>query len=449
MLSQELFIGITSFQFGFVLFQWYCFRRKEYVYYLLYILAIIIYFLLLYLSDENHYIHIVNNSWNILYIEKSISFLAYGFYVCFAQLFLNLPQLHPRLNRFVRLIEVIIFCYCIINPFSLLITSNFEVHAKIYSIVFTLVFIYSMFITSYFLFFQKKMLSRFLVIAGTWIFVGTFVSMVVGWHNNDPLLANPNHMLFLQLGVLMELFILNSCLVYKVKMIQDEVITSHQIAIKELKENKKLNERLNHIREEISMDLHDEVGSGFSTIRLLIELMKQKTFNGDYNKQLNKISKSSKELMQKMNEIVWALNVSNDNLESLIAYIHEYAMNFLDNTNINCFFQQPDKIPERQVAGNNRRAIFLIVKEALNNIVKHAQASEVNIWLKVNERLEITIQDNGKGLEKPADNVSHNGLQNMRHRASLLHGTIEFLNHEGTNVIFSIPVEGLSHESVI
>jgi signal transduction histidine kinase len=449
MLSQELFLGITSFQFGFVLFQWYIFRRKEYIYYLLYILTIIIYFLLLYLSDENHFIHAGNNAWNILYIEKSISFLAYGFYICFGRLFLNLPELYPRLNRFVKLIEAIIFSYCIINFFTLLITSNFIIHAKIYSIAVTLIFIFSLCIIGYFLFYQKYILNRVLVMAGIWISVGTFVSMLVGWQNNDPLLANPNHMLFLQLGVIMELFILNSGLVYKIKLIQDDVVASQQMVIKELEENEKLNQRLNHIREEISMDLHDEMGSGLSTIRLLTELMKRKTLNDDTNKQLNKISQSSKELVQKMNEIVWALNTSNDNLESLIAYVREYTMNFLDSTNINCFFEQPDKIPDRQVAGNNRRAIFLIVKEALNNIVKHAQASEVNVRLTIDKNLEIIMHDNGKGLKYPFENFSHHGLNNMRHRTDGLHGSIQFLNQKGTTIILSIPVDSLSHESVI
>src|SRR3954453_9574082 len=103
MLSQELFLGITCFQFGFVLFQWYIFRRKEYIYYLLYILTIVIYFLLLYLSDENHLIYVGNRALNILYVEKSISLLAYGFYMYFGQLFLNLPELFPRFNRLVNL----------------------------------------------------------------------------------------------------------------------------------------------------------------------------------------------------------------------------------------------------------------------------------------------------------------------------------------------------------
>jgi signal transduction histidine kinase len=404
---------------------------------------------LLYFSDEDRYLHLGHVTLNILYIEKSVLFLAFGFYICFGQLFLNLPELYPRLNRFVKIAEYLIFSFCVLNISGLALSSAFVFHAKIYSIVFTLVFIFSMWLVGYFLFFQKYILSRVLVMAGVWIAVGTFVSMLVAWLNNDPLLANPDHMLFLQLGVLMELFIVNSALVYKVKIMQDDFNASQQLIIKELEENKKLNQRLNHIRDEISMDLHDEVGSGLSTIRLLTELIKRKSLNEDNSKPLSKISEFSKELVQKMNEIVWALNVGNDSLESLVAYIREYTMNFLDGANINCVFHVPEKIPEWQVEGHNRRAIFLIVKEALSNIIKHAEATEVDVELTVDKNLKILIHDNGKGLEFPFENFSHNGLHNMKRRTEALHGSIQFLNYKGTTVTLCITVESLLHESVI
>jgi len=369
--------------------------------------------------------------------------------MCFGQLFLNLPKLFPRLNRFVTIVEYVIFSYCILHFVGLLVTSDFETHAKIYSIVFTLVFISSLWIIGYFLFFQKHALSRFLVMACVWIAAGTFVSILAGWYNNDPLLANPGHMLFLQLGVLMELFVINGALVYKIKMIQDDVTASQELVIQELEENKKLNQRLNHIREEISMDLHDEVGSGLSTIRLLTELIKQKIPDEEGIRSLNKISAASKELVQKMNEIVWALNLNNDSVESLVAYMREYAMNFFDGTNINCRFSYPEKIPEWQIEGHNRRALFLVVKEALNNVVKHACASEVNVCLLFNDHLEIEIRDNGKGLRLSPEKKSHNGLRNMQRRTESLHGSIHFFNHEGTSIHISVPVEALLHKSVI
>lgn len=449
MLSEELFLGIVGFQFIFVLFQWLIFRQGEYVYYLLHILTIIIYFLLLYFSDIHHHLNLGNFSFNILYIEKSVLFLAYGLYISFGRLFLNLPSLNPRLNRAVKIGEHIIFSFCILNVIGLLFTSNFIFHAKIYTVVFTLVFIFSLWVVGYNLFFQKYTLNRFFVSAGIWIAGGTFVSMLSSWRDHDPLITNTDHMLYLQLGILTELFILNIALVHKVKTVQEDFSASQKQIVRELEENKKLNEQIGHIREEISMDLHDEVGSGLSTIRLLTELIKIKMRNDENISPLNKISESSKELVQKMNEIVWALNINNDNLESLIAYIREYTMNFFDNTNIRCVFLGPENIPDCEVEGHSRRAIFLIIKEGLNNIVRHAHATEVAVRIIISINLEILIHDNGTGLQFPSENFSHNGLQNMRRRAEALNGSIQFLNHEGTTILFSVPVNSMLHKSVI
>ena len=448
MLSEELFLGITGFQFAFVLFQWFIFKRTEYIYYLLHILTIIIYFSLLYFSDEHHNLLFGNFSLNILYIEKSVLFLAYGLYISFGRLFLNLSDLNPRLNRFVKITEYIIFSFCVLNVLTLSFTSNFIFHAKIYTGIFTLIFIFSLWVIGYILF-QKHTLNRFLVTAGIWIAGGTFVSMLAAWHNNDPLLLNPDHMLYLQLGVLTELFILNSALVYKVKAVQDDYNASQQQIIIELEENKKLALRLSHIREEISMDLHDEVGSGLSTIRLLTELIKIKPLSNENINPINKISESSKELVQKMNEIVWALNINNDNLEGLVAYIREYTMNFFDNTDIHCVFFEPENIPDWGIEGHSRRAIFLIVKEALNNIVKHAHATEVEVRIIISASFEIFIHDNGKGFQLPDANFFHNGLQNMQRRIETLCGSIQFVNYDGTTVACSVPVENLLHKSVI
>ena len=448
MLSEELFLGIAGFQFAFVLFQWFIFKRTEYIYYLLHILTIIIYFSLLYFSDEHHNLLFGNFSLNILYIEKSVLFLAYGLYISFGRLFLNLSDLNPRLNRFVKITEYIIFSFCVLNVLTLSFTSNFIFHAKIYTGIFTLIFIFSLWVIGYILF-QKHTLNRFLVTAGIWIAGGTFVSMLAAWHNNDPLLLNPDHMLYLQLGVLTELFILYIALVYKVKAVQDDYNASqHQIII-ELEENKKLALRLSHIREEISMDLHDEVGSGLSTIRLLTELIKIKPLSNENINPINKISESSKELVQKMNEIVWALNINNDNLEGLVAYIREYTMNFFDNTDIHCVFFEPENIPDWGIEGHSRRAIFLIVKEALNNIVKHAHATEVEVRIIISASFEIFIHDNGKGFQLPDANFFHNGLQNMQRRIETLCGSIQFVNYDGTTVACSVPVENLLHKSVI
>lgn len=196
-------------------------------------------------------------------------------------------------------------------------------------------------------------------------------------------------------------------------------------------------------RARISTELHDDLGSGLSTIRILSQ-----TTNG--HSSLEKISGHSKELLQKMTEIVWALNNENDTLDQLISYIRLQSATFLDNASIACTFDIPDEIPAVKVSGSNRRHIQLVIKEAIHNIIKHAGASHVHFTIHITGSLTIIIHDNGKGLTaKDLDKIASNGIQNMKKRMEAIKGNMMMKNGVGLTLTFSIPVQALSHESVI
>ncbi len=189
----------------------------------------------------------------------------------------------------------------------------------------------------------------------------------------------------------------------------------------------------------ISTELHDDVGGELSAIRLLSEM---KTTNISPQQQLSKISSSSAELVQKMNEIVWALNVNNDSLQSLVAYLRRYAVKYLDDLGIACSFEQPDEIPDKEIDGLSRRSIFLLVKEALNNMVKHAGATAVEITVVINNGLQIIVKDNGKGItDDMLQNGTGNGLRNMQQRVKEMNGSMAIKNHDGTSVQFNLPLQ--------
>lgn len=192
-------------------------------------------------------------------------------------------------------------------------------------------------------------------------------------------------------------------------------------------------------RMRISSELHDDMGGELSAIRLLSEM---NASGLDPRDQLAKISSSSGELVQKMNEIVWALNVNNDSLQSLIAYIRRYTVKYLDDVGVECSFIQPDHIPEKEIEGTSRRNIFLLVKESLNNIVKHAGATKVNVSITVSDELKIIIHDNGKGIpDEMIKNGTGNGLRNMQQRINELKGTMQIDNRNGALLQFFIPVK--------
>ena len=201
-----------------------------------------------------------------------------------------------------------------------------------------------------------------------------------------------------------------------------------QVAILEAKQQE---------RNRISADMHDELGSGVTAIRLMSEIVKTKMKESTLP-EIEKISHSANELLSKMNTIIWTMVSSNDTAESLIAYIRAYAVEFFENTSIECQFNLPSYIPPAEISGEKRRNVFLSVKEALNNVLKHSQASEIAITMMVTDKLIIEIADNGVGINMDKIRKFGNGLNNMKKRIDSISGIFRIENHQGTKVFFEL-----------
>jgi signal transduction histidine kinase len=204
-------------------------------------------------------------------------------------------------------------------------------------------------------------------------------------------------------------------------------------------------------RARISSELHDDIGGSLTAIRLMSEMMKERAPEGIFRASLEKISYSSNELIQRMNEIVWALNINHDNLQSLVSYTRQFAVAYLDDLDIKCIVDLPDHIPEVEVPGMKRRAIFLSVKEALNNIAKHSDATEVHIRFSVTDTFQIILEDNGKGFDPYNVRINANGLVNQHRRMSDLNGHVHLTTEpgSGTTIKFIIPFSTLSEKPKI
>jgi signal transduction histidine kinase len=178
--------------------------------------------------------------------------------------------------------------------------------------------------------------------------------------------------------------------------------------------------------------MHDDLGAGMTTIRLYSELAKSRI--GDTPiPEIEKISSSANELLNKMNAIIWSMSSSNDSLGNMIAYIRSYSLEYFENTGINCKITIPENLPNIVVSGEIRRNVFLVVKEALNNVLKHSDAKEVTIILKrVSDGLQLTIQDNGIGINFEKLRQFGNGLKNMKKRMSDINIDFSIENNNGT-----------------
>jgi len=200
-------------------------------------------------------------------------------------------------------------------------------------------------------------------------------------------------------------------------------------------------------RTRIARDLHDDLGCSLTHVALMLELNEQRSAApGPANGKTQLCSTMVRQVVRSVDEIIWAINPRNDTVRYLVDYLSQFAVEFLHAARISCRVDLPDHFPERPVSPEARHNLFLVVKEALNNVARHAHASEV--WLRVTtneERIRLTVEDNGQGFERAPDNASADGLRNMRQRMEEIGGQfhVESKPGSGTKVslLYSWPAE--------
>jgi signal transduction histidine kinase/sugar lactone lactonase YvrE len=199
---------------------------------------------------------------------------------------------------------------------------------------------------------------------------------------------------------------------------------------------------MERIRTHIAMGLHDDVGADLTRITLFSNAARQRL--GDEGKAdpqllslLGDITSISREAVDSMADIVWAVNPKNDSFDQLVIRMKTYAARLLEAHGIDYEVVFPESIASLRVPLEFRRNMFLIFKEALSNCVRHSKANTVRIGIsREKETLVMEIADNGKGFHK--EQVRGNGLRNMQRRAEELHGRLEIVSGEssgGTSVI--------------
>lgn len=196
-------------------------------------------------------------------------------------------------------------------------------------------------------------------------------------------------------------------------------------------------------RNRISKDMHDEIGSGLTRIALMTELMQtQKQLDEKTKEEVSEIAGSTRQLVETMSEIIWALNPQNDRLENLLAYLREQTLHYFEPFNISYQVQFPDRVPDIQLSNEQRRSLFLVTKEALNNALKHSGASYIELAACIEEeKILFSIKDDGVGFHPAAARAGANGIRNMQQRMNDIHGGIEWisLDGKGTEVRYWMP----------
>jgi ligand-binding sensor domain-containing protein/signal transduction histidine kinase len=199
---------------------------------------------------------------------------------------------------------------------------------------------------------------------------------------------------------------------------------------------------LERVRTRIATDLHDDVGSGLTQIAILSEVARKQVGEppGSVAQPLAQIANVSRELVDSMSDIVWAINPKRDRLSDLSQRMRELASDLFSPRNIDLRLRTPSAEENVTLDPEIRRQLFLVFKEGVTNMVSHSGCTHVNIQFVIeNERLRLNLSDNGCGFD-PARADSGNGLRNMQERVKRLNGVLKLNSSKGKGTVIDLVV---------
>ena len=201
--------------------------------------------------------------------------------------------------------------------------------------------------------------------------------------------------------------------------------------------------RLQEVRNRISTDLHDEIGATLSGIGILSTIAKQQIAeNHPSHHLLERISDDTLTVGNSIDDIVWSINPKNDEMSNIVARMRRYAADLFDAKNIDYQINTPSDIEHIKLSMEQRRDVYLIFKEAINNLLKYSTCTKAVIEIDIkNRQFSLFISDNGVGFD-PQQSTFRNGLKNMTSRAAKLKGKlkIDSAAGQGTRILLTFMV---------
>ena len=195
-------------------------------------------------------------------------------------------------------------------------------------------------------------------------------------------------------------------------------------------------------RTRIAQDMHDDVGARLSQLSVMQEtLATQDAVSGEVRDELQKLARASRQAVSAVQDVVWTINPNHDTLEALVDFLIRHADSYLSAVEIPCRFETPSTLPPITVHSTVRHEIAMAFKESLQNVVKHARATEVSVAISFDgSSLVIAVADNGIGIGTGPHRG--NGLTNMNQRLSMVRGScrVHARAGSGTEVVFRIPL---------
>jgi signal transduction histidine kinase len=435
LLLMMMFFSLITYSLG---------ANKEFLHYAFYVFFLAI-LLFIKAYNGNH-----SNRFNFFF-EGPLDFILFSaghlFYFLFIRRFLDAGHKYPFVNTICKtgvtslVISAVVYCFFHFFTSSFLPEHFLELVLKILLLI----------LAVFFVFYARRRthdkVMRYLAWGNGCLFILSVASLILVMAGAEkfklPLQLN-NSFIYYQAGIFLELVFFLAGLTYKNKkqIIEQTRERERLKAENQMKEYEKELAVLKAQKEErnrIAQDMHDELGSGMTGIKMMNELAKSK-IKVDIPAEMHKISQSADDVLGKMNAVIWSMNSKNDTLDNLVSYIRVYAMEYLENSPVACKVHIPEKIEEKELSGDKRRNIFLCVKESLNNVLKHSGASLLTINIETNHQLIIRIHDNGRGIDLQNLRQFGNGLKNIQNRMLAIGGNFTIEKKDGTVTTLTLPL---------
>ena len=433
----EIFIffheSVALFMAIFFFIQFSILHKKEYLFYALYLLLLTVYYLL---AIPEFFFGISPDDkkaiWGYNLFKRPVQFLISVCYTLFVMYYLGLKKRSRPLYLIFRsllVLYLLLSLSCFINNFFAI------PYDTPYYIIGLLLFPLQLYVVIA-LFKYKVPYSRYIIWGTIIILVGSIITLLGSLYlvkNPGGFVNNANTYMPVMISILIDIFLFTVALQSKIadneKSLINAAYNRQQAVLLE--------------RERIIADLHDDVGGGLSSIRMMSDLMAQQSLDTKDKIPVNfatKISATTKDIAQRMNTIIWSLNTENDSLHNFVEYVRQFGISYFENSPVLFDSNISDTLPAHtELSGVQRKNLFLIVKEALHNTLKHAEAKSVSVQIRqVKNILYLQVADNGTGIKN--GNSFGNGLKNMKKRVAEINGTIYFESTIGTCIKIEVPL---------
>ena len=430
-----LFQGILLFQAFFLAILYLITKRKDILYYSIFLLLSALYF---FLNAPNTFFGINDDTVfnSSLYRQGNIPLIVITnlFYILFLKIFFSGIYINKTLDKLFNL--VFFLTPFLIIVFFLFRYAGIETQPIFYIVIFLAACV-SIFIISLVL--RHKLPNTGWVawgmvfnILGTAL---TILMIVLERYGIRNLITVGYPLIFMRIGILADLFF------YQVALLKKWHYQEKQLAVEKIQSQLEAEK----LRNKISGELHDDIGSTLSGIAMYSHMTDNLLQNGYYDKakeSLGVIQNSANEIVGKLGDLVWAINPGKDSLGTMLERIEKYGIEMCSAKGIVFTANYSPAATENNLPMENRRHIYLILKEAINNAVKYSNAT--TLYLNIEKQASnflIEIKDNGNGFSATCD-YTGNGLKNMRKRTEEIGGELllESIREKGTTIKLIIKI---------